>query len=111
MQCPPDAWSRVEGHVAVGLGGGGVQGGPDVDTECWGYGRQLVDERDVDLAKVFSMSLAIFRLARALGHDHGRDQGGVELCREPGAAVGHPGDQLGVAVNACELPGSTRSGE
>jgi hypothetical protein len=51
MQWPPRPGSGVEAHEAEGLGGGGVEHVPDVETEAVVDDLELVDEGDVDRAE------------------------------------------------------------
>ncbi len=51
MQWPPDPGARPERHEPEGLGGRGVDDLPDVEAHPLAEQRQLVDQRDVDVAE------------------------------------------------------------
>ena len=85
---PAHARSRGEAHVAERLRGRGVDRFPDVDAEVAGEHRQLVDERDVDVAEGVLEELGELGLTRARHRDHFVDEGLVERL--------HRGERLGV---------------
>ena len=89
-----DARAGPERLIAEWLGGGRVQGLPDVDPEVLGHHRQLVDERDVHLAVGVLDQLGHLGLARARGDRDRMHDRRVERHRQVATALGQPAHDL-----------------
>jgi hypothetical protein len=90
-----DPGAGGEGHEAERLGGGGVDGGPDVDPEIGGEHRELVDEGDVDVPEGVLEELGELGLARGRYGDGAGHQPVVELAHPFEGGVVDAGDDLG----------------
>ena len=64
------ARSRSETHIAKGLGGGGINGLPEVHLQLIGKHRQLVHQRHVDMAERVLQQLGELCLFASLDPDH-----------------------------------------
>src|SRR5439155_25082688 len=67
-----------ERHEAERLGGGGLDRRPDINAQIGSEHRELVDQRDVDVAKGVLQELRELRLARAGVADRFLDDRAVE---------------------------------
>ena len=90
-----DAGTGREAHVAEGLGGGGVDGLPDVDAEVGGEHGQLVDEGDVDVAEGVLQQLGELGLLGRGDRDGALDDRVVERLHRGQRGGVDAGDHLG----------------
>ena len=89
-----------EAHVPEGLGGGGVDGLPHVDTELAGEHGDLIDQGDVDVAEGVLEQLGDLRHPRARDGDGALDQSVVEALDLGQAGGRDAGDHLGRVLEA-----------
>ncbi len=92
---PTDAGPGREPHEPVGLGGGRVDGRPDVDAELAGEHRELVDERDVDVAERVLEQLGEFGLRGGRDRNDLVDETSVELLDRDERVGADAGDHFG----------------
>jgi hypothetical protein len=92
---PADARPGREAHVPERLGRRRVDRGPDVDSEVPCEHRELVDQRDVDVAERVLEELDELRLARGPDGNDLVDERAVERLDRAARRLVHSCDDLG----------------
>ena len=90
-----DAGTGIERHEPEGLGGGGIDHFPRVHAQAPAHERELVGERDVDVAEDVLVQLHELGHLRARDRVHARDDLPVERGRQLGAGGRDAAHDLG----------------